>query len=107
MLLTAFVIKRSLSHKECPYDYAVAEATFKIIKTEFVKNQTFSSLYCLQIKLSNYVNWFNNHRIQSSLGDLTPVRYRINTLKKVVRKLLTIQYSSSKEYNCHETLLVK
>ena len=82
--LTAFDIKRSLSHKGCPYDNAVAEATFKIIKTEFVKNQTFSSLYKLQIELADYVNWFNNHRIHSSLGYLTPVRYRINTLKKVV-----------------------
>ena len=36
--LEAFEITRSLSHKGCPYDNAVAEATFKIIKTEFVKN---------------------------------------------------------------------
>lgn len=34
-LLEAFEIRRSLSHKGCPYDNAVAEATFKIIKTEF------------------------------------------------------------------------
>ena len=42
--LEAFNITRSLSHKGCPYDNAVAEATFKIIKTEFVKNQTFADL---------------------------------------------------------------
>lgn len=35
-LLEAFDMKRSLSHKGCPYDNAVAEAAFKIIKTEFV-----------------------------------------------------------------------
>ena len=35
--LTIFEIDRSLSMKGCPYDNAVAEATFKIIKTEFVK----------------------------------------------------------------------
>ncbi|TYR81818.1 IS3 family transposase [Priestia megaterium] len=34
-VLEAFQIKRSLSMKGCPYDNAVAEATFKIIKTEF------------------------------------------------------------------------
>ena len=33
-LLETFHIRRSLSHKGCPYDNAVAEATFKIIKTE-------------------------------------------------------------------------
>ena len=47
--LKAFEIQRSLSHKGCPYDNAVAEATFKIIKTEFVRNQTFNSL-CDQLK---------------------------------------------------------
>ena len=34
-LLETFHMERSLSHKGCPYDNAVAEATFKIIKTEF------------------------------------------------------------------------
>ena len=37
--LKTFNIQRSLSMKGCPYDNAVAEATFKIIKTEFVKGQ--------------------------------------------------------------------
>lgn len=82
--LEAFEIKRSLSHKGCPYDNAVAEATFKIIKTEFVRNQRYHDLYPLQLQLSDYVNWFNNHRIHSSLGYMTPVEYREHTLKKVV-----------------------
>ncbi|XIJ22902.1 IS3 family transposase [Lacrimispora sp. JR3] len=82
--LKAFEIQRSLSHKGCPYDNAVSEATFKIIRTEFVRNQIFSSLYHLQIELADYVNWFNNHRIHSSLGYLSPVKYRMITLKKVV-----------------------
>ena len=82
--LEVFDIQRSLSHKGCPYDNAVAEATFKIIKTEFVKNQTFASLHQLQLELADYVNWFNNRRIHSSLEYLTPVQYRMNTLKKVV-----------------------
>ncbi|WP_132243472.1 IS3 family transposase, partial [Marinisporobacter balticus] len=28
--------------------------------------------------------WFNNYRIHSSLGYLTPYQYRITNLKKVV-----------------------
>ena len=43
-VLKTFAIKRSLSMKGCPYDNAVAEATFKIIKTEFVRNYHFESL---------------------------------------------------------------
>ena len=77
-------IERSLSHKGCPYDNAVAEATFKIIKTEFVWNETFADLKELKLKLWDYVNWYNHHRIHSSLGYQTPVQYRQNNLKKVV-----------------------
>lgn len=82
--LEAFDIKRSLSMKGCPYDNAVAEASFKIIKTEFVKYNTFETLEELQYELADYVNWFNKLRIHSSLDYLTPAEYRINTLKKVV-----------------------
>ena len=82
--LKTFHIRRSLSMKGCPYDNAVAEATFKIIKTEFVKGQTYETLEQLQYELSDYVNWFNNHRIHSSLGYLTPKEYRLTNLKKVV-----------------------
>lgn len=83
-LLEVFDIERSLSHKGCPYDNAVAEATFKIIKTEFVWNETFADLKELKLKLWDYVNWYNHHRIHSSLGYQTPVQYRQNNLKKVV-----------------------
>jgi len=82
--LETFGIKRSLSMKGCPYDNAVAEASFKIIKTEFVKGKIFRDLEELQYELADYVNWFNNHRIHSSLGYLTPKEYRIVTLKKNV-----------------------
>lgn len=74
--LKAFEIKRYLSHKRYPYDKAV-EVIFKIIKTLIVRNQTYSSLYYLWIKLADYVNLFNNHRIHSSLGYLTPMKYNI------------------------------
>lgn len=83
-LLEVFNIERSLSHKGCPYDNAVAEATFKIIKIEFVWNETFANLKELKLKLWDYVNWYNHHRIHSSLGYQTPVQYRENNLKKVV-----------------------
>ncbi|WP_147566872.1 IS3 family transposase, partial [Clostridium tyrobutyricum] len=82
--MLAFQIKRSLSMKGCPYDNAVAEATFKIIKTEFVRGKVFESLDELKWQLADYVNWFNNHRIHSSLGYVTPYQFKLNNLKKVV-----------------------
>ena len=42
-LLDVFHIKRSLSLKGCPYDNAVAEATFKIFKAEFINRCFFQS----------------------------------------------------------------
>jgi len=83
-MLDTFLISRLLSKKGCPYDNAVAEATFKIIKTEFVKNECFETLEELQFKLADYVNWFNKFRIHSSLDYLTPIQFRENHLKKVV-----------------------
>lgn len=76
-LLTTFNITRSLSEKGCPYDNAVAEAGFKVVKTEFVFNKRFNSLEELERELFDYVNWYNNIRIHGSLNYLTPVAYRL------------------------------
>ena len=59
-------------------------ATFKIIKTEFIWNERFHDLDELRLKLWDYVNWYNQHQIHSSLGYQTPVQFRENNLKKVV-----------------------
>jgi len=48
------------------------------------KNRIICKLFQLQLELADYVNWFNNRRIQSSLEYQTSVQYRMNTLKKVV-----------------------
>ena len=76
-VLEAFKIKRSLSKKGCPYDNAVAEASYKIIKTEFAFNRIFKSLDELKKELRSYVLWYNNKRIHSSLNYMTPVEYRL------------------------------
>ncbi|SEM98587.1 Integrase core domain-containing protein, partial [Candidatus Frackibacter sp. WG12] len=77
-------INRSLSKKGCPYDNAVAEAAFKVVKTEFAFNKIFSSFEELEYQLFDYVNWYNNHRIHGSLDYLTPVEYRMLMSEKKV-----------------------
>lgn len=77
-VLKAFNIKRSLSKKGCPYDNAIAEASYKIIKTEFALNRIFSSLAELKNELRDYVKWFNNKRIHSALNYMSPVEYRLS-----------------------------
>ena len=74
--LDVFNIERSLSEKGSPYDNAIAEATFKTIKTEFINDTVFPSLQALELELFDYVNWFNNIRIHGSLGYLTPKEYK-------------------------------
>ena len=81
-VLGAFKIKRSLSKKGCPYDNAVAEASYKIIKTEFAFNRIFKSLDELKKELRSYVLWYNNKRIHSSLNYITPVEYRLANMIK-------------------------
>lgn len=83
-LLDTFEIDRSLSTKGCPYDNAVAEATFKSFKKEFVYQHVFDSLNHLKRELFDYVNWYNNIRLHSSLGYLPPTVYKFLHLKKVV-----------------------
>ncbi len=51
-LLDVFQIKRSLSRPGCPYDNAVAEATYRAFKIEFIYQQSFDSLFELQYELS-------------------------------------------------------
>lgn len=75
-LLQLFQIKRSLSSKGCPYDNAVAEAQFKIIKTEFVRSRRFQNIEHLKAELAAYVYWFNHKRIHSALNYKTPVEAR-------------------------------
>lgn len=75
-IVKVFQMKRSLSMKACPYDNAVAEATFKIIKTEFVYPREFESLAQLKQEWFLYVWWFNHKRIHSTLGYLSPIEYK-------------------------------
>lgn len=75
-ILETFDVKRSLSAKGNPYDNAVSEAGMKVIKTEFIYQETSISLEELETKLFDYINWYNNIRIHGSLGYQTPIAYR-------------------------------
>jgi len=79
-VVSTFDIKRSLSMKGCPYENAVAEATFKMFKTEFIYDRNFHSLGQLRHELATYVTWLNNDIIHGSLNYFTPVEFRRLTL---------------------------
>lgn len=72
-VLKTFEIEHSLGTKDCPYDNAVAEATMKALKTEFVKQVKFDNLELLETELFDYVNWCINFRPRAPFQYLTPV----------------------------------
>lgn len=69
-------IERSLSRPGTPIDNAVCESMYDIVKTEFVFGEDFKSTEDLRQKLGEWVWWYNNERIHSSLGFKTPVESR-------------------------------
>jgi len=79
-LLDAFHISRSLSLRGKPLDNAVAEATFKLIKTEFINRRIFDTAEQLALELADYVHWFNYIRIHGSLGYLSPIQFKQSSL---------------------------
>ena len=74
---------------------AVAEATFKTFKIEFVYPNYFESLNQLKIELFDYVNWYNNIRLYSSLEYISPITYKNINFKKM-SKLVLIFHNTAK-----------
>ena len=75
-MLEAFGVERSLSAKGRPYDSAVDESTNGILKAELVHREAFGTTRELRAKLSDYVHWYNNFRIHSTPGCMSPVEFR-------------------------------
>lgn len=75
-MLEAFGIERSLSAKGRPYDNAVDESTDGILKAELVRREAFGTTCELRAKLSNYAHRYDNFRIHSTPGYMSPVESR-------------------------------
>lgn len=98
-LLSEYTITHSLSDKGNPYDNAVPESTFKILKTELINGTHFLTLEQLALELFDYVIWYNTIRPHSTLDYLSPVTYRNLALKKVFDLVLTYQYNYWRRYS--------
>ena len=66
-------ITQSISRKGNCWDNAVAESFFKTIKHEWLYRLNFKSYNQLYTSIDNYISWYNNERIHSSLGYLSPL----------------------------------
>ena len=72
----ALGIDRSVSRPGNPRDNAVVESTNHILKRELVAGGRFASEEELRAALFDWVNWYNNFRIHSTLGYMSPVEFR-------------------------------
>ncbi len=65
-----------MSNPGCPYDNAVSENLFKLLKTEGIKNyyRSINDLY------DDVNKWYNNIRIHSSLDYKSPIQYRLERI---------------------------
>lgn len=69
-------IRQSMSRKGNCYDNSVMENFFGILKSEFYYNKRFSSIEQFTKELSEYIDYYNNHRIRVKLKGLSPVQFR-------------------------------
>lgn len=75
-LLSAFGIERSVSRPGNPCDNAVVESANRVLKRELVRGRAFASEERLRAELFDWVNWYSNCRLHSTLGYMTPVGFR-------------------------------
>ena len=69
---------RSLSRKGCSPDNAACEGFFGRPKTELFYPQNWAAITVEQFIqiINSYIHWYNEKRIQISLGSLSPREYR-------------------------------
>jgi putative transposase len=58
------------------YDNALAESVIGLYKTECVRHEgPWRGTDDLELATLNWVHWFNNHRLHSSIGNVPPLEY--------------------------------
>jgi putative transposase len=74
-------IIQSMSRKGNCLDNSVMENFFGLLKTELFYLQEFDSIEHFRKELEDYIDYYNNKRIKCKLKGLSPVQYRIQSLK--------------------------
>ncbi len=75
-ILTAFGIDRSVPGPGNPHDNAVVESTNHILERELVAGRRFASEEELRAALFDWADWYDDFRIHSTLGYMSPVEFR-------------------------------
>ena len=70
---------QSMSRKGNCLDNALMENFFGLMKQEMYYGRSFSSFEELKRVVTNYIDYYNHHRIKAKLTGMSPVQYRIHT----------------------------
>lgn len=73
-------LARSMSRKGCSPDNSACEAFFGRLKNEMYYNRTWINTTSDDFveQLDSYIQWYNQHRIELSLGGISPAEYCLN-----------------------------
>jgi len=74
-------ITRSMSRRHNPWDNAVAESTFASFKCELVYRTPLTTRRRMARLITEYFHWYNEVRLHSRLGYLSPAEYELNLTK--------------------------
>ena len=74
-LTQSYGITQSMSRRGNPYDNALAENFFSILKTECICRVKLNTFYEARRVIDDYIYFYNNQRIQLKTK-LTPIEYR-------------------------------
>ena len=74
-LTQSYGITPSMSRRGNPYDNALAENFFSILKTECIHRVKLASYEEASLLIAEYINFYNNYRIQTKTK-LTPLEKR-------------------------------
>lgn len=71
---------QSMSRKGNCHDNAAMESFFAVLKSELFYLEQFDSIDVLRESLTNYIHYYNHHRIKLKLNGMSPVQYRTKAL---------------------------
>ncbi len=81
-LLRELNIRQSFSHPGTPYDNAVAESFFSVLKREEISHNYYMTQEELQEVVSEYIEFYNTKRPHFKLGAMTPNAYEAKYYKE-------------------------
>ena len=79
--LSLHEIKQSMSRRGNCWDNAVQERFFRSLKSEYLNGLSFINHQAVVLAVEHYIQYYNNKRINSTIGYMTPVLKRQTLLK--------------------------